>query len=76
MTLFVAEDQLTLVSANKQLSEGILEQVARIGNALVNPKRLKILEFLSQSPRTVEAIARGVVEFENLTSRRTNIFDY
>jgi len=43
---------------NKQLSEEIFEQVARIGKALSNPKRLEILELLSQSPRTVEALAR------------------
>jgi rhodanese-related sulfurtransferase/DNA-binding transcriptional ArsR family regulator len=41
---------------NKQLSEAIFEQVARIGKAVSNPKRLEILELLSQAPRTVEAL--------------------
>ena len=44
---------------NKQLSEAIFEQVARIGKAVSNPKRLEILELLSQAPRTVEALAQA-----------------
>lgn len=42
---------------NHELAEDIFEQVARIGKAVASPKRLEILELLSQAPRTVDAIA-------------------
>ncbi len=38
--------------------QGIYEQFARIGKAISNPRRLELLDLLSQSPRTVEALAR------------------
>ncbi|MFT4564054.1 MAG: rhodanese-related sulfurtransferase/DNA-binding transcriptional ArsR family regulator [Gammaproteobacteria bacterium] len=44
--------------SNKRLSEAIFEQVARIGKTVANPKRLELMELLSQSPRTVESLAR------------------
>ena len=38
--------------------DAIYSQFARIGKALSSPKRLEILELLSQGPKTVEALAR------------------
>lgn len=43
---------------NKQVSEAIFEQVARIGKSVANPKRLELLELLSQAPRTVDSLSR------------------
>jgi rhodanese-related sulfurtransferase len=43
---------------DRHLAEAICEQIARIGKAVASPKRLEILELLSQAPRTVEALAR------------------
>jgi rhodanese-related sulfurtransferase/DNA-binding transcriptional ArsR family regulator len=37
----------------------IYEQFARIGKAVSSPKRLEILDLLSQGPRTVEVLAKG-----------------
>lgn len=37
----------------------LYEQVARVGKALASPKRLEILEMLSQSEKAVEAVAAG-----------------
>lgn len=38
--------------------DAIYSQFARIGKALSSPKRLEILELLSQGPKTVETLAR------------------
>ena len=43
---------------NEGLSAAIFEQVARIGKAVSHPKRLELMELLSQSSRTVESLAR------------------
>ena len=43
---------------DRNLADAIYEQIARIGKAVASPKRLEILELLSQAPRTVEALAR------------------
>ena len=43
---------------NQKLSGAIFEQVARIGKAVSNPKRLEILELLCQAPRTVDWLAQ------------------
>jgi len=40
------------------LKDAIYEQFARIGKALSSPKRLEILDLLSQSERTVEVLAK------------------
>ena len=37
--------------------EHVYEQFARIGKAVASPKRLELLDLLSQGPRTVEALA-------------------
>lgn len=55
--------------ANRALSEAIFEQVARIGKAASNPKRLELLELLSQAPRTVEALSRATQMSQANTSQ-------
>ena len=36
----------------------LFNQFARVGKALCNPNRLELLEFLAQSPRSVDALAK------------------
>ncbi|MFQ6103455.1 MAG: ArsR/SmtB family transcription factor [Candidatus Glassbacteria bacterium] len=43
---------------NTLFKNSIFDQFSRIGKALSNPRRLEILDLLSQCPRTVEALAR------------------
>jgi rhodanese-related sulfurtransferase/DNA-binding transcriptional ArsR family regulator len=42
---------------DRNLADAIYEQIARIGKVVASPKRLEILELLTQAPRTVEALA-------------------
>lgn len=42
----------------RQSKEDLYEQFARIGKALASPKRLELIDLLSQGPRTVEDIAK------------------
>jgi rhodanese-related sulfurtransferase len=42
---------------HRKFKDAIYEQFARIGKAVAAPKRLELLELLSQGPRTVEALA-------------------
>jgi len=44
-------------SAHRRFKDSIYEQFARLGKALSAPKRLELLDLLSQGPRTVEALA-------------------
>lgn len=41
----------------RQYKDTICEQFARVAKALGSPKRIELLDLLSQSPRTVEALA-------------------
>lgn len=41
----------------RQFKDTIYEQFARIGKAVSSPRRLELLDLLSQGPRTVEALA-------------------
>lgn len=43
--------------SNRQFKDAIAEQFARVAKALGSPKRIELLDLLSQSPRTVEALA-------------------
>ncbi len=43
--------------SNRSLKDTLYEQVARITNALASPKRLELLELLTQAPQSVEALA-------------------
>ena len=42
---------------HRRFKDAIYEQFARIGKAVSAPKRLELLDLLSQSPRTVEVLA-------------------
>jgi len=43
---------------SRKFKNGIYMHLARVGKALASPKRLEILDFLSQGPKTVENIAK------------------
>jgi len=43
---------------SRKFKNGIYMQLARIGKALASPRRLEILDFLSQGPKTVDNIAK------------------
>jgi len=45
-------------TAHRRFKDSIYEQFARLGKTLSAPKRLELLELLSQGPRTVEALAQ------------------
>lgn len=45
-------------SPNRLFKDRVYEQLARIGQAVSSPKRLEVLDLLSQGPRTVESLAR------------------
>lgn len=42
---------------HRQFKDSVYEQLARIGKALAAPKRLELIDLLSQGPRTVERLA-------------------
>ncbi len=44
-------------AAHRQHKDAVYDQLARVGKALASPKRLELLDLLSQAPRTVEALA-------------------
>ena len=52
-----------MTNTKRVLKDAIFEQFARIGKALSSPKRLEILYLLSQSERTVEALAKAAENF-------------
>jgi rhodanese-related sulfurtransferase/DNA-binding transcriptional ArsR family regulator len=52
----------------RQIKDLLYGHVAQIGRALASPKRLELLELLSQSPKTVEALAQETTMDIKLTS--------
>lgn len=52
----------------RQIKDLLYGHVAQIGRALASPKRLELLELLSQSPKTVEALAEETTMDIKLTS--------
>jgi len=46
-----------MTSAHRRFKDDVYGQLARVGKAVAAPKRLELLELLTQAPRTVEAIA-------------------
>lgn len=52
----------------RQIKDLLYSHVAQIGKALASPKRLELLELLSQSPKTVEALAEETAMDVKLTS--------
>jgi rhodanese-related sulfurtransferase/DNA-binding MarR family transcriptional regulator len=45
-------------AAHREFKDRLFEQFARVGKALSSPRRLEIVDLLSQGERTVEGIAR------------------
>jgi rhodanese-related sulfurtransferase len=43
--------------SRRQIKDPLYEQFARIGHAIASPKRIEMLELLSQGPKTVEILA-------------------
>lgn len=48
---------MTLRPAARRFKDAVYDQFARIAKALASPRRIELLEILSQAPRTVEAVA-------------------
>lgn len=46
-----------VTTPHRRFKSSVYEQLARLGKAVSAPKRLELIELLSQSPRTVEALA-------------------
>ncbi len=46
-----------MTTEHRRFKDGVYEQLARIGKAVAAPKRIELLDLLSQGPRTVEALA-------------------
>ncbi|MBI2569130.1 MAG: metalloregulator ArsR/SmtB family transcription factor [Candidatus Schekmanbacteria bacterium] len=44
----------------RQFSIAVFDQIARLGKAVASPQRLRLLEVLSQGPRTVETLAAEI----------------
>lgn len=49
-----------MASVGRDVKDGLYEQFARIGKAVAHPKRLEILDVLSQGERSVEVLATAV----------------
>ena len=47
-------------TAHRRHKDAVYEQLARVGKALASPKRLDLLDLLSQAPRTVEDLSGGL----------------
>jgi rhodanese-related sulfurtransferase/DNA-binding transcriptional ArsR family regulator len=43
----------------RRFKDAVFEQFARIGKAMSSPRRLELLDLLTQAPRTVEALAKA-----------------
>ena len=52
----------------RQIKDLLYSHVAQIGKALASPKRLELLELLSQSPKTVDVLAQETAMDIKLTS--------
>ena len=60
-------------SLARRFKDAIYEQLARISKALASPRRLELLDLLSQSPRTVESLARETGQTLANTSQHLQI---
>lgn len=58
---------------DRRLKAAVYEQIARIGRAVASPRRLELLDLLSQGPRTVEALARGTGQTVANTSHHLQV---
>ena len=43
----------------REVKDALYEQLARLGKAVANPKRIELLDLLAQGERSVEALAQG-----------------
>lgn len=57
----------------RRFKNAIYDQLARIGKALASPRRLELLDLLSQSPRTVESLARETGQTMANTSQHLQV---
>ncbi|MBL8975324.1 MAG: metalloregulator ArsR/SmtB family transcription factor [Myxococcales bacterium] len=48
-----------MTAAHRRHKDALYEQLARVSKALASPKRLELLDLLSQAPRTVEDLAEA-----------------
>jgi rhodanese-related sulfurtransferase len=48
------------MSQHRELKDPLYEHFARVGHAAASPKRVELLDLLSQGPKTVEALAAGI----------------
>ncbi|MCY0985762.1 metalloregulator ArsR/SmtB family transcription factor [Nannocystis sp. ILAH1] len=46
-----------MADAHRRHKDTVYEQLAKVGKALASPKRLELLDLLSQAPRTIEDLA-------------------
>jgi rhodanese-related sulfurtransferase len=46
------------MKSHRSFKNAIYQQLARIGKATASPRRLELLDLLSQAPRTVESVAK------------------
>lgn len=46
-----------MAASHRRFTDGIYEQLARLGKAVAAPRRIELLDVLCQGPRTVEALA-------------------
>lgn len=53
--------------------DAVYEQFARIGKALASPRRLELLDLLSQGPRTVESLAHEAAQSVANTSQHLQV---
>ncbi len=57
----------------RRFTDTIYEQFARIGKAIASPRRLELLDLLSQGPRTVDALARLAAQSLANTSQHLQV---
>ena len=57
----------------RRFKDTIYEQFARIGKAIASPRRLELLDLLSQGPRTVDALARQAAQSLANTSQHLQV---
>jgi rhodanese-related sulfurtransferase/DNA-binding transcriptional ArsR family regulator len=46
------------MNTNREIKDGLFDQVARMAKAVANPKRLELLDLLCQAPKSVETMSR------------------
>lgn len=59
--------------SHRPFKTAIYQQLARIGKATGSPRRLELLDLLSQAPRTVEALAKESSQTVANTSRHLQV---